>query len=294
MSAAPAGPTGSGPFAAGPLAAELAAARELALAAGEVVMRWSAGGFRVDDKGGQPVTQADHESNALITGELARRFPRDAILAEETPVTDGAWRSAPRCWVVDPLDGTSDFVKGRVGFCVMIGLLVRGVPVLGAVHVPKAGRTFLGVVGQGAVEERGARKDGCDERRELHVSARARGPELRVIASIAHRDERLEAALAALSPAETLSVGSVGYKVGKIAADEADLYVATTSAISLWDTCAPQAILHAAGGRFLDLDGRPLSYAGPALNHARGLLATNGACATEVVATLKGRFPKLD
>ena len=70
--------------------------------------------------------------------------------------------------------------------------------------------------------------------------------------------------------------------------------MARLSAISLWDTCAPQAILHAAGGRFLDLDGRPLSYAGPGLNHARGLLATNGACAPEAVAKLAGRFPELD
>jgi len=129
--------------------------------------------------------------------------------------------------------------------------------------------------------------------RPLAVSSRARAPELRVIASIAHRDSNLEAALAALSPAETLQVGSVGYKVGKIAADEADLYVATTSAISLWDTAAPEAILHAAGGRFLDLDGSPLNYRGPHLNHPRGLLATNGACAADVVARLAGRFPEL-
>ena len=277
----------------GEYAAELAAARSLAIGGGEIVMRWTAGGFRVSDKAGQPVTQADHESNAFIVDGLSKRFPADSILAEETPVTDGAWSRAERCWVVDPLDGTSDFVKGRVGFCVMIGLLVRGRPVLGAVNVPKAGRLFLGGPG-GAVEERGAHLDGCEERRPLRVSSRAKGSELRVIASIAHREERLEAALAALAPKETLSVGSVGLKVGKIASDEADLYIATTSAISLWDTCAPEAILAAAGGRFLDLDGQPLSYAGPALNHPRGLLATNGACAPDVVATLAGRFPRLD
>ena len=282
------------PLPGGALAVELACARELALSAGALIMRYHGSGLRVDDKDGQPVTQADRESNALIVAALAQQFPADAVLAEETPVTDEAWRRAPRCWVVDPLDGTSDFVKQREGFCVMIGLLVRGEPVLGAVHVPRAGRTFLGIVGQGAVEERGARADGCDERRALAVSRRARGSELRVIASIAHRDERLEGALAALAPQELLQVGSVGYKVGKIAADEADLYIATTSAISLWDTCAPQAILHAAGGLFLDLDGQPLSYAGPALNHARGLLATNGACAPDAVAKLAGRFPELD
>jgi len=169
----------------------------------------------------------------------------------------------------------------------MIGLAVNGQPSLGVVHVPKAGRTFLGVVGDGAEEER----DG--ERHALHVSSRALASELRVIASIAHRDENLERALTALDPAEKLQVGSVGYKVGKIVADEADMYIAPTSRISLWDTAAPQAILHAAGGAFLDVDGNPLVYTGPLLTHARGLLATNGACVDDVVGKLKGLFPEM-
>jgi 3'(2'), 5'-bisphosphate nucleotidase len=276
-------------------ASELAFARELALQAGALVMRWFQGEYTIHDKGGQPVTVADQQANALIVAALAQRFPGDGILAEETPVLDDRWRRSERCWVVDPLDGTSDFVKGREGFAVMIGLLVRGRPQLGVVHVPKAGRTFLGVVGEGAFEERGARAGAPGaERRPLRCSARARTDELRVIASIAHRDARLEAALAALAPKETLSVGSVGYKVGKIAADEADLYIAVTPSIHLWDTVAPGAILAAAGGAMLDLDGRPLDYAGPHLNHPRGLLATNGACTEAVMGKLKGRFPDLD
>ncbi len=273
----------------GAWAQQLEAVTGLARQAGDVVMRWFLGEYTVTDKGGQPVTVADRQSNDLIVSELARLFPGDTILSEETPVTDAAWRSASRCWVVDPLDGTSDFVKGREGFAIMIGLRVDGRPKLGVVHVPKAGRSFVGVVGEGAEERRA---DGT--RRALAVSSRAHSNELRVIASIAHRDARLEAAIAALTPKETLQVGSVGYKVGKIVADEADLYVATTSHISVWDTCAPEAILHAAGGRFLDLDGAPLQYGGPHLNHARGLLATNGASAADVVARLHGLFPTLD
>lgn len=280
----------------------LAFARELALRAGELVMGWFQGSYAVQDKAGQPVTIADQQANALIVSALAERYPNDGILAEETPVTDDRWSSSERCWVVDPLDGTSDFVKGREGFAVMIGLLVRGRPQLGVVHVPKAGRTFLGLVGQGAFEERNVRPGAAGvsssaapiERRPLRCSSRARTDELRVIASIAHRDARLEAALAALAPKETLSVGSVGYKVGKITADEADLYVAVTPSISLWDTAAPAAILHAAGGAMLDLDGQPLDYGGPHLNHPRGLLATNGACTQAVVTKLAGMFPSLD
>jgi len=226
-------------------------------------------------------------------------------------VLDDRWSRSERCWVVDPLDGTSDFVQGREGFAVMIGLLVHGRPALGVVHVPRADRTFLGLVGQGAWEERGARAGAAAAgspagpaagpvagatrlvRRPLRCSARAATSELRVIASIAHRDARLEAALEALAPEATLSVGSVGYKVGKIAADEADLYLAVTPSIHLWDTAGPEAVLVAAGGAMLDLDGRPLDYDGPHLNHRRGLLATNGACAPAVLERLAGRFPDL-
>ncbi len=266
---------------------ELDFAHQLALAAGEIVMGFYGGELDVTDKGGEPLTAADRGSNDLIVAELAKRFPGDAILSEETPVEDDSWSRAERCWVVDPLDGTSDFVKRREGFAVMIGLLVDGRPKVGAVHVPRAGRTFLGIVGDGAEEI----SDG--ERHRVHCSTRVAGPQLRVIASIAHRDEHLERAIAAIEPAETFSVGSVGYKVGKIVADEADLYIATTSRISLWDTCAPEAILHAAGGAFLDLDGAPLGYGGPHLNHPRGLLATNGAAAADVSARLAGKFPSI-
>ncbi|HTE04714.1 MAG TPA: inositol monophosphatase family protein, partial [Planctomycetota bacterium] len=207
----------------GPWQAQLETVTGLALAAGQIVMRVLQGDLAVTDKGGQPVTLADLQSNALIMQHLSERFPGDTILSEETPVTDATWRTASRCWIVDPLDGTSDFVKGREGFAIMIGLRVDGRPKLGVVHVPKAGRTFLGVVGEGAEEFRTG-----GDRHAVAVSRRERSSELRVIASIAHRDAHLERAIAALAPKETLQVGSVGYKVGKIVADEADLYVATT------------------------------------------------------------------
>lgn len=264
---------------------ELSFAADLARRAGDVVMRHYGGELEVQRKDGEPVTEADRESNELIVAALRRRFPHDAIVAEETTERGDAWRSAARCWFVDPLDGTSDFVKRRVGFCTMIGLCVDGRPALGAVHVPRAGRTFLGLVGSVAQEQHDGRTT------DLRCSRRARAGELRVIASIAHRDEVLEAVLAALAPQETLQVGSVGYKVGHIVADQADLYVAPTSRISYWDTCAPEAILVAAGGAMVDFDGRPLDYRSAELRHPRGILATNGACQDDVLAKLRGRVP---
>lgn len=270
------------------LADELSFVHELAVRAGEAVMRYADGVEQVDSKEGEPVTLADLDSDRIISAALRERFPDDVLLTEESPEEGEGWRTAERVWIVDPLDGTSDFKKhashGRIGFAVMIGLVIDGRPTLGVVHAPAARRTFLGLVGEGAWELR----DG--ERHELRPSTRATADTLRCICSIEHRDAALERALELLQPAEALSIGSVGMKVGKICADEADMYIAPTGHIKVWDTAAPEAILHAAGGRFVDCDGQPLNYRGPGFKHPRGLLATNGACVDDVVGRLQGQL----
>jgi 3'(2'), 5'-bisphosphate nucleotidase len=146
----------------------------------------------------------------------------------------------------------------------MIGLLERGRPRLGVVHVPKAGPHLRRRGGAGRVG--GARRAGRRAARRAQAAALlvARAD----LRAARHRLDRAPRraprgrARRARAP-RTLSVGSVGYKVGKIAADEADLYVATTPSIHLWDTVGPEAILMAAGRSMFDLDGRPLDYSGP-------------------------------
>src|SRR4051812_31702947 len=130
--------------------AELAAARAIALAAADVVRSYAGRTFRIDSKpGDEPVTEADHAANALIVARLAAAFPQDGILSEELP-DDGSRKHARRVWMVDPIDGTRDFILGDSGFCVMIGLCIDGRPILGVVSQPSTGKTYSGVVGRGA------------------------------------------------------------------------------------------------------------------------------------------------
>ncbi|HEY8925297.1 MAG TPA: 3'(2'),5'-bisphosphate nucleotidase CysQ, partial [Polyangia bacterium] len=246
--------------------AELAAARAIALDAADVVKSFAGRTFRIDSKpGDEPVTEADHAANELIVARLAAAFPHDAILSEELP-DDGSRKSARRVWMVDPIDGTRDFILGDTGFCVMIGLCVDGRPHLGVVSQPSTGKTYSGVVG------RGAWLDSSDgSRRDLHTSTLAAPPGIRLVASKSHRTPRVDAFRRALQIEDEMNIGSVGLKIGLVAEAARDLYIYTGGRTKVWDTCGPEAILVAAGGRVTDVDGAPLGYAGTDLYNRRGI-----------------------
>jgi 3'(2'), 5'-bisphosphate nucleotidase len=265
------------------LAHELELASELARRGGEEVRRrFRDAGLAVERKhGGEPVTAADRASEALILDGLRRAFPEDGVLSEEQP--DAAtWAARPRAWVVDPLDGTSDFVAGRPGFAVMIGLLEGGRPVLGVVREPLAGVTYSAARGAGAF----ALADGEPAPRRLAVSAAAELAALRLVASRSHRSPRLDEVKRALGISDELGLGSVGLKVALIARGERDLYLNLDAHSSLWDACAPEAILAEAGGRITDLDGAPLRYAPDAIRLARGIVASNCKCHAAVLRAI--------
>src|SRR5262249_27007120 len=190
-----------------------------------------------------PVTEADREANALIIGALAAEFPNDAVLSEEAP-DDGSRLSRPRVWMVDPLDGTKDFIRGEEGFSTMIGLVVDDRPALGVVYQPLGDRLYYATRGQGAfmVEAGG-------EPVRLHVSDVSQPGQIRMVASKSHRDESIDRVRAALAITDELNVGSVGLKVGLIARGDRDLYVSASGHSKRWDACAPEAILVEAGGR---------------------------------------------
>ncbi|HEY5952344.1 MAG TPA: inositol monophosphatase family protein, partial [Kofleriaceae bacterium] len=137
------------PGARGELGNELVAAIDLARAAGAVVLKYRGGELGVELKAGdEPVTLADKAASELIVAGLAARFS-DPIVSEELEMAEGILQStiAGRLWLVDPIDGTKDFIRGADGFSVMIGLLRAGRPVLGVVHQPAVdpphGRTFI-------------------------------------------------------------------------------------------------------------------------------------------------------
>jgi len=261
------------------LSRELDHATTLAHQAGEIVLTYFRTRLAVDTKqaDGSPVTRADRESEALILRGLRNRFPDDGILAEES-AANASWRR--RTWVVDPLDGTQDFVQGLDGFSVMIGLLLEGRPILGVVHQPTTGITYQAARGL----EAWFLRHGI--RQALGVSNRSQVHELRLVVSNTHRDDRLDAMKQALGIEDELPLGSVGLKAALVARAERDLYIHPSSHCKLWDICAPEAILIEAGGAMTDLHGAPLRYDPAELRVKSGILASNGRCHAEVVRRL--------
>jgi 3'(2'), 5'-bisphosphate nucleotidase len=273
----------------GTFARELALAEEIALEAARLVRGYHGTDFAVHAKAGnEPVTEADHAANTLIVERLRAAFPDDVVLSEEIP-DDGARQGRARVWMVDPIDGTSDFIAGNTGFVVMIGLVVDGRPRVGAVAHPLTGRVYGGVVGEGAW-----RQDADGARTPLHTSTLAGPPGIRLVASKTHRTPRVDAVKRALGVTDEMNVGSVGLKIGLVAEAERDLYVYTGGRTKIWDTCGPEAILHGAGGRMTDLDGQPLVYDRPDLYNRRGIVASNGPLHDFVIATLAPHVPKTD
>lgn len=259
---------------------EMATARALALQAAALVQTFRTGSLQVKHKDGdEPVTAADLAANDLIVAGLRAAFPSDAILSEEAP-DDGARLTSRRVWMVDPIDGTRDFIDGRDGFAVMIGLCVDGRPVLGAVALPSTGVTFWGGVGLGAWRE-------VDESKtSMNTTRIAAPPGLRSVSSWSHPSSASARLRTALGIDDDLRIGSVGVKMSLVADASRDLFVYPGQRAKLWDTCAPDAILAAAGGRTTDAHGADLDYKAVSPLLPRGIVATNGPAHALVLETL--------
>lgn len=227
--------------------------------------------FTVDYKGANdPVTRADRVANALIVERLARMFPGVPIISEEgDPSTFGGHVGADAAFFVDPLDGTKEFIARNGEFAVMIGLAERGAATVGVVACPANGRLFAGAAGVGAYELAG------DTRRPLRVSRTVDPAQARLVASRSHREPLLDEVIARLAPGCVVPMGSAGVKAAAVAAAEADAYLQPGRAGKRWDTCAPEAIVKAAGGAVSDAGGAPLDYRAPDLENSRGLVVTN-------------------
>lgn len=256
---------------------ELREAKRLAREAGAILMKIYATDFAVAYKGVRdPVTDADKQANAFLVKELSRLFPDDAIIAEESPDLrdDGG---AARCWYVDPVDGTKEFISKNGEFSVMIGLAIEHESRLGVVYQPAKDKLYSGVVGQGAWLEEGG------EERALTVSEVADPKQLSLVVSRSHRSASTSAFVERVGITKESKSGSVGLKVGLIAERAADLYVHISDKSMKWDACGPEAILRGAGGRFTDLAGRPYRYGDGPLANVGGILAVNAAAFDAVV-----------
>ncbi|KKW42385.1 MAG: Inositol monophosphatase [Candidatus Magasanikbacteria bacterium GW2011_GWA2_56_11] len=254
------------PFAVSPeLRLVLAAAEQ----AGDAIKKIYQGAYEIREKSDNrgPVTEADILSNEIIQAALA---PSGfAVLSEETDDT-AARLTADKVWVIDPLDGTQDFVNQTGEFAVQIGLAVGGRASLGVVYQPAAERWYIAERGQGAYCGSAA---GWQRARVSSVSRLAAA---RAIMSKSHLSDRERDFLESVHISTYDQYGSCGLKVAAIGTGDKDMYLATGGKITQWDTCAPCCFVTEAGGRMTDMRGAEFVYNGKTVRHEEGVLVTNG------------------
>jgi len=249
---------------------ELTLAKEAAIEAGKIILSHYDTDYQVQMKTGEePVTIADKTSSNYIVQALHRAFPQDAIVSEENALpTDLA--TAERIWVIDPMDGTKEFIQHNGEFAVMIGLVQAGDPVLGVVYQPVTDMMCWGVSGQGAYVQ-----NGCGPQR-LQVSHQADLSEVRIAASRSHYTHEMKRLYTELGLQNIVQSGSLGLKFAMIARQLCEIYFNMSNVTSCWDTCAPEVILKEAGGRISNLSGTRLTYTFSHVKNRNGVVATNG------------------
>lgn len=216
----------------------------------------------------EPVTEADRAVNAYLVKQLAQAFPADGVLAEESK-DDLRRLEKRRVWIVDPLDGTAEFIAHNGEFCIMVGLAVDGEPVVGVVYQPIDDVLYAAAQGSGAfVEEFG-------ERRALRVSQETALRRFRLVVSRSHRAQLVDTIIARMGLNRERSIGSVGLKIGLIARGQADFYVHPNPGTKEWDTCAPEVIVREAGGVMTDCWNRWLRYNQRDVTRRFGVLTSN-------------------
>ena len=225
----------------------------LAMEAGQAVLEVYATDFDVQSKVDEsPLTQADMASHRCIIAGLTQLTPDIPIISEEEGLPAFAERSRwQRYWLIDPLDGTKEFVNRNGEFTINIALIDSHTPVFGVVHVPVQDKTYVGCAGHGA-----ELRDG-ETVTPIRV-AETSGMPLRIVGSRSHRGSSLDQFLANAGAADMLPMGS-SLKFCVVAEGRADVYP-RLGPTSEWDTAAAQAVVEQAGGKVLELDGKPLTY----------------------------------
>ncbi len=257
---------------------ELTVAVAAARAAGAIVRGWYSGDYTVRDKGhDSPVTEADLEANQCIHALIRDACPDDGWLSEET--RDSAERlTKARVWIVDPLDGTKEFINHIPEFCVCVGLVEDGVSVLGVEYNPVREELFAGARGLGTTLNG----------QPVRVSTQ---PGLEAARMLASRSETDRGEWDEFQPEVKIELtGSVAYKLALIAAGRGDATFSLTPK-NEWDICAGAALIAAAGGRITDRFGMPLRF-NQRDTRLPGIIASNGLLHAPIIELLRrhGKF----
>jgi myo-inositol-1(or 4)-monophosphatase len=227
---------------------ELSIAKDAAVIAGNLILKYYKADYEIKEKGyHNPVTTADHASDACLKKILTEAYPEYGWLSEET-VDSKERLKMDRVWVVDPLDGTKEFIEGVPHFVVSIALVEKGRPIVGVLYNPVTKEMFSGAHGQGATLNDRSIK--CSSKED--------------ISDMVILNSRSETKRGLWSPyADTFSelkaIGSVAYKLGLTASGKADIF-ASLRPKNEWDICAGNCIINEAGGKLIDLHGEQRQY----------------------------------
>ncbi len=232
--------------------------------------------YKKDDS---PQTVADRESHLFICEFLETHSPFPVFSEEALP--EAGW-SADKFWMVDPLDGTQDFISKTGEFSVMLALIEDGHPIFGVVYQPATGRTYAAEKGRGAylIEPDGSAS-------QLHVSSNTRLEATRMVVSRTHPQKTDALVAQALKTTSMVAHGSFGLKVGLIARGDAELLLYPPQVTSIWDSAPNSVILAEAGGRMTDLDGKELVVDPRRPRNRRGIVATNGVVHDEILEVVR-------
>ena len=261
--------------------------RNLSWGAADILIAYSRGkkppfGYEkvlsIEESNGGPITAADLAVNDWLLKGLKKSFPNTKwfLLSEESAkedLTGGKPLDNEWLWILDPLDGTKDFISGTGEYAVHLALLHKNIPIFGVVLIPELEELWFGIVGD---------KAWCEDRKQKvkmpRFSTRKYIQELILVTSRSHKDHRLDKLLERIPIKESKSVGSVGCKICTILKGEADFYVSISgkSAPKDWDMAAPEAVLKAAGGKFCHADKKPLKYNKGDINQKGCIVASNG------------------
>jgi len=247
---------------------------EAAIIAGKTVMNVYNREFSSTLKNdNEPLTEADVKSNQIIQKIISDSG--HLILSEES-VDDKKRLDSKKIWIIDPLDGTSDFIKKTGEFTIMISLVEDHIPILGIIYWPTKSTLYIAQKGQGAF------KSYNDDWSKLSVSNVSELENCRAVGSRYHISEIEQNLIKRLNISQFTSKGS-SLKVADISSGNAELYFTTTNKIKQWDTCASYCLLTEAGGKMTDMFGNDLKYNTERLNHENGLLVSNGLIHNHII-----------
>ena len=257
---------------------ELDIAIKAAIKAGNAILEIYQKDYKTSTKNdNSPITDADLKSNEVIKEILSQT--KHWILSEEDK--DDLQRiTQETIWIVDPLDGTSDFIDKTGEFTVMISLIKNKKPILGVIGWPTENTLFVAQKGSGAF------RFSNEKWEKITVTKISKIPKCRTVGSRHHLSDKEKSFIKKLGIEDFTSIGS-SLKVGKISSGEAEAYITTTNKMKEWDSAASYCIISEAGGKMTDMLGNDLTYNNKDVYHQNGILVTNGLVHNKIIEEFK-------